>query len=491
MLKKYLPYLLLTLIVLIFSFSLFSNLQCPREICNDEFYYVPAGQTIWQTPNEPNLEHHPPLGKYLIGLGIKIFGNYSFGWRVIPAVFGILGLIITFFLARETLSVNRRPTTDHRSTSSQLLTTCLAGRQAYSFLLPPLLLSLDFLYFTMSRQAMLDIFVTVFILITAFCLWQYFQTQKRIFLILTGIFFGLSMASKWTAILLAPILLFLIFTRNSQGRVRQKILKSIVFEFLIVGAITAVIYLFTYTPYLMKNGVSSFFTLQKDIFIRMLYTVDSGKSGTSPFNSLFWPFFPSNTLSCYFDYGYGLPRSLSIIANPLIIWAFWLVMIYNFYRAIKNKGLSRFYILSIILSLYIPWVIVEREKYFYYMLPVMPFLVILISQTIIDLVTTKGNNFLNNSLVQKPILGQSRDVLDKIVNFLINTKYKISSSLLFQKLSTHLNSLVNNKRLIYLLITIYLLLIILLFLLYYPLLNGLPVSDHYRKTITFFWPFLF
>ena len=131
MLKKYLPYFLLTIIVLTFSLTLLLNLQYPREICNDEFYYVPAGQTIWQTPNEPNLEHHPPLAKYLIGFGIMTVGNYSIGWRLIPALFGIIGLILVFFLTKEVLSLSANG--DRKVT-------------IFFSLFAPFLLAFDFLY---------------------------------------------------------------------------------------------------------------------------------------------------------------------------------------------------------------------------------------------------------------------------------------------------------------------------------------------------------
>ena len=487
MLKKYLPYFLLTLIVFIFSFSLLSNLQYPREICNDEFYYAPAGQTIWQTPNEPNLEHHPPLAKYLIGLGIITLGNYSVGWRLIPALFGIIGLIIVFFLTKEVLSVNHKPKTDN-------LPCRQAGRKLiiYFSLLAPLLLAFDFLYFTMSRQAMLDIFVTIFLLTTALFLWKYVQTQKKIFLILLAICFGLALASKWTTILFTPLFLFLTLKHTETGKIKQKSLKSIILEFLIIGLISITVYLCTYIPYLMKNNVSDFMVLQKNILVRMLYTNDTTGKGTSPFNAIFWPFFPSNTLSCYFDYKDGVqPHSLSIISNPLIIWMFWPVLIYSFYQSFKKKELKRFFVPIIIVCLYVPWISVEREKYFYYMTPIMPFLCILISQMIIDFITTGNKDRLSNLPPQKTTSLPDKDLLDKIIIVLYKFQGKIYTSKFSQKLSQKINSLVSNKILVYLFVICYLSFVILLFILYYPLLNGLPVSNTYRNNITFFWPFLF
>ena len=44
---------------------------------------------------------HPPLGKWIIGLGIKIYGNESFGWRVMAAVVGVLSILIIVRIARQ------------------------------------------------------------------------------------------------------------------------------------------------------------------------------------------------------------------------------------------------------------------------------------------------------------------------------------------------------------------------------------------------------
>ncbi len=78
---------------------------------------------------------HPPLGKWAIALGIKVFGMNTFGWRVMAALAGTLTVLIVVRAGR-------------RMTGSTLL-ACLAG----------LLLAVDGLHFVQSRVAMLDIFL--------------------------------------------------------------------------------------------------------------------------------------------------------------------------------------------------------------------------------------------------------------------------------------------------------------------------------------------
>ncbi|GAA0399845.1 phospholipid carrier-dependent glycosyltransferase [Microbispora corallina] len=89
---------------------------------------------------------HPPLGKWLIGVGEMIFGLNPYGWRFAAALLGSLSILI---LAR----------TARRMTRSTLL-GCAAG----------FLLALDGLHFVLSRTALLDIFLMFWVLAAFACL---------------------------------------------------------------------------------------------------------------------------------------------------------------------------------------------------------------------------------------------------------------------------------------------------------------------------------
>ncbi|MFC6576987.1 dolichyl-phosphate-mannose--protein mannosyltransferase [Planomonospora parontospora] len=112
-----------------------------------------AGDTrIWETcvPADadpcPLYVAHPPLGKWLIATGEHLFGMTPFGWRFATAAAGVISILI---LAR----------TARRMTRSTLL-GCLAG----------LLLALDGLHLVLSRTALLDIFLMLFVLAGFACL---------------------------------------------------------------------------------------------------------------------------------------------------------------------------------------------------------------------------------------------------------------------------------------------------------------------------------
>jgi dolichyl-phosphate-mannose-protein mannosyltransferase len=152
------------------AFLRFNRLSAPNAIIFDETYYAKDAWSIlqhgvewnWATffPNantqiiagHTSFVFHcsgtacaeyvvqPPLGKLLMAVGEWLYGLNSLGWRVVPALFGTLAILVMCRVAR-------------RITRSTLL-GCLAG----------LLLSLDGLEFVLSRTGILDIFLMFFVL---------------------------------------------------------------------------------------------------------------------------------------------------------------------------------------------------------------------------------------------------------------------------------------------------------------------------------------
>jgi dolichyl-phosphate-mannose-protein mannosyltransferase len=155
------------------AFLRFNRLVVPRALIFDETYYAKDGWAILQHGVEWNLVQNanqlitaghtsifqacsgtscgefvvqPPVGKLLIAVGEWLYGLNSVGWRVAPAFFGSLAILVMCRVAR-------------RITRSTLL-GCVAG----------LLLSLDGLEFVLSRTGILDIFLMFFVLAAFGCL---------------------------------------------------------------------------------------------------------------------------------------------------------------------------------------------------------------------------------------------------------------------------------------------------------------------------------
>jgi dolichyl-phosphate-mannose--protein O-mannosyl transferase len=162
-------------VVAIAAILRFVKLGFPPSLAFDEVYYVHEGQELldhgveWNysyddarnitADHGPSYVVHPPLGKWLIGLGIwfsrtflndpPVYTSISsgpIGWRLMPAVFGVLSVLILTRTARRMF----------RST----ILGAAAG----------LLMALDGMHFVLSRTAILDIFVMFFVLAAFACL---------------------------------------------------------------------------------------------------------------------------------------------------------------------------------------------------------------------------------------------------------------------------------------------------------------------------------
>ncbi len=176
---------------------LWIRLHIPSKIYFDEVHYVKAAQ-ILLTLDRPHNPEHPMLGKEILAAGIWLFGDHPQGWRIMPALFGTMGLYA--FSRALWLTSQRRVAT----------------------IVGTLLLATNFIWFVQSRIAMLDIFMASFAMLA---LWQVAGAvrnprQARWRLVLAGLFLGLSMGAKWSvlAVAMAPGLFFLMIRLKLQGR---------------------------------------------------------------------------------------------------------------------------------------------------------------------------------------------------------------------------------------------------------------------------------
>jgi dolichyl-phosphate-mannose--protein O-mannosyl transferase len=148
--RSWIPTAILTLAAALMHLA---GLSRPKGMIFDEVYYASEGQDLivhgveWDhSGNHAAYVVHPPLGKWIIGVGEKIFGYNEFGWRISAAVFGTLAVLILIRIGRRLF----------RST----VLGCAAG----------LLMMLDGLAFVLGRTALLDIFLMFFILAAFGCL---------------------------------------------------------------------------------------------------------------------------------------------------------------------------------------------------------------------------------------------------------------------------------------------------------------------------------
>jgi dolichyl-phosphate-mannose-protein mannosyltransferase len=148
-----LSWLATSVVVVIAAALRLIGLSWPPDKIFDEIYYATEAHELlrykveWRPEtNTGDYVVHPPLGKWMIALGEFATDYNSFGWRISAAVIGSLSILLIVRIARRLF----------RST----VLGCAAG----------LLLAFDGLHFVLSRAALLDVFLTFFVLAAFGCL---------------------------------------------------------------------------------------------------------------------------------------------------------------------------------------------------------------------------------------------------------------------------------------------------------------------------------
>ena len=261
------------------------NLAYPNKLIFDETYYakdawsllhfgyernwpdnandqIVAGNTnVWQDTAE--FVVHPPLGKWLIAAGQWVFGMNSFGWRIMPCIFGALLIFATIRLARRL--------------SRSTLIGGVAG----------LLLTLDGLAFVMSRTALLDIFQAVFLVAAVACVvadrdWYRHRLADaldrlsrrdfagefgpviwwRPWRFAAGVMFGAALACKWNSVFVLAVfgvlsVLWDVGARRLAGanwRSWLAVLIDGIPAFVRLVVVGVAVYLATWIPWLLGTG---------------------------------------------------------------------------------------------------------------------------------------------------------------------------------------------------------------------------------------------
>ena len=194
------PYGIYLIALIAFAMRLF-RLDQPKGFIFDELYYVNGAQDFLKYGVEvdglkPEFIVHPPVGKWAIALGIKLFGDHEFGWRIASAFVGSLLILIVGLIAKELF----------RSNSWAALASGL--------------IALDGLALVHSRTALLDLFLTFFI---ALALWAWLKNWHW----LAGLAFGLAAATKWSGLYFLILFALITFYRICANGSGRKLIKPI------------------------------------------------------------------------------------------------------------------------------------------------------------------------------------------------------------------------------------------------------------------------
>ncbi|MET9759807.1 phospholipid carrier-dependent glycosyltransferase [Streptomyces sp. NPDC006372] len=433
------------LVTLLAGVLRFWNLGSPKAVIFDETYYAKDAWALvhrgfevnWDKnandlvlssgghvtiPTEAAYVVHPPVGKYVIGLGELLFGFDPFGWRFMTALLGTLSVLLLCRIGRRLF----------RST----FLGCLAGA----------LMAVDGLHFVMSRTALLDGVLMFFVLAAFGCLLiDRDRTRAKLAAALpvdadgrvrpdrhiaetarlglrpwrwaTGLMLGLAIATKWNGlyILAAFCLMAVLWDVGSRKVAGARHPYSAVLRrdtglaFVATVPVAIVTYVLSWTGWILSptDGSGGYFrnwaatsgkgggwTFLPD-WLRSLwhyehqvYEFHVGLSSPHTYQSNPWSWLVLGRPVSYFyespapgrdgcpaDAGEKCAREVLALGTPLLWWVGCLAVLYVLWRWLLRRDWRAGAIACGIAAGYLPWFMYqERTIFFFYAIVFLPFL---------------------------------------------------------------------------------------------------------------------
>jgi len=418
------------------------NLGHPQELVFDETYYVKDAWTLgnlgyesrwpdganenwasglvtgWTT--DPSFVAHPPLGKWLIALGMAVVGPESaWGWRITTALAGIALVALTMVAA-------------HLLFRSWTLTTLAGG-----------LLAVDGMAIVMSRVALLDIQVALFGLVGfIFVLldrrwirrrWADWRATTagtvavrdwgpvfwwRPWLLAAGVALGAATAVKWSGVYmlavfgLVTVISDAVFAHRAgldswlRVVVRQGPLNA-----LLLVPVAAVVHLVSWTGWFATSGGygrdwiadggerwTGLLAWVPDAFQNWwhyqaaVYAFHTGLASEHNYASPAWQWLLLiRPTSMWYESGEGTAAEILDLGNPLVWWAGTAALVAMaaavIHRLVRRQRVATMaLVLAGVAATYLPWFLYpERTMFAFYAIALEPFLVIAIGYWLLRL----------------------------------------------------------------------------------------------------------
>ncbi len=414
------------------------NLGSPHALVFDETFYVKDAWTLFNNGYEsawpenadtlfvagqtdiftssPSFVVHPPLGKWLIAIGMAVFGaDSSWGWRIVTALIGILAVVLLMVIARKLFG-------------STLLAS-IAG----------LLVAIDGHAIVMSRVALLDNSVMFFALLGfgAMLLDRDWHARRlvtwlaerrdashesswgptlwwRPWLLSAGLAFGLASSVKWSGLYFLAAFGVYSVVVDALARRRAGVpfwlsatmLKQAPANFLLMVPVAVGTYLVTWTGWFVTcggynrgwaNSAGAAWTgplawvphsLQSLWhFQAAAYTYHVNVETPHPYeaNPLTWLFMIRPTSmyysgstrgqnGCQFD---NCAEAITSIGNPIIWWAATAAILYLVYHLARYRQWRVGLILMGMVAGYLPWLMyLNRTVFQFYTIAFEPYLLL-------------------------------------------------------------------------------------------------------------------
>jgi dolichyl-phosphate-mannose-protein mannosyltransferase len=414
----------------------------PKGYIFDEVYYPTDAWDLlhhgveWdEKTNGPAYVVHPPLGKWLIALGEKAFGNNELGWRFPAAIAGTLMILILIRVAYRLFH-----------------SIVLAGTAG-------MLMTLDGFQLVMSRTSLLDIFLALFILASFAAMVLDRDAYRRRLLtaletgwdplrgrlpgivpwwgLTAGVLFGLACGVKWSGLFFAPFFAFLAVLWRVQARRSAGVPRPVVARifadlgWLVLSFVLSIVfYLATwigwfvtdtgyFRHYRADNGLSEPPILGALLnlmhYHHEAYSFHSGLTDKHVYQSWPWQWLLLGRPVAFYWSGNGpcgggsCASEILLLGTPILWWSFLPALAGLVWFGIARRDWRAVAIGVPVVAGLLPWfyyaVTDGRTMFSFYVLPALPFLILAVVYVLGAIMTPTTGIAVGNARTDRQLIG--------------------------------------------------------------------------------------
>lgn len=332
----------------------------------DEVHHIPSaynyiekgflGKHTW---------YHPNMKHIVMYYSIKFFGDNPIGWRMPWVLSGFTSVTFLYLLTHKLLGSKRVA------------------------LIASFLFAIDPLHISQSRINPDETMTVLTTVISLYLALHYISEFNPIYLILTGLVLGIGVSVKWYAVFtIITIFAICSFMSVKKGENLPLIINRGIFIFLSLVVLPITVYLLSYYPWFGEgHSLKEFIWLQTDMY-KCLQSMNA-----SDFSSMT----KLNASKAYLWFIIPLMKGVKesnvpqfvvvvpFICNPLV----WLLTFpsigYVIYKCMTERAISLFIIAGAFFMQYAPLLFVKRPVFIHSAMSVLPFSIIAIAYTLVQL----------------------------------------------------------------------------------------------------------
>lgn len=322
-------------------------LSYPRARVFDEVYFPTFAKDYLDRVNF--FDVHPPLGKFIIAVGVRIFGDNGVGWRIMPLLFGLLIIWLVAALW-------------YRHTKDRLA----AGLVAF-------FIAIDGIFIAYSRTGLMDGLLFFFMFAALFAMVRH-EGKRPLLLVATLL--GMAVAIKWVGLAMVVPIGFLAYKKGKLSEFLFSLWWSFAVYIFIVGLGQWLIR----QPNLLNAIVDWHYQAAK---------YQATLTATHPYSSPWWswPLMSRPVLFIYDSSGDGGAQVMTTLGNPVVWWASTVAVLMSIWYVVRQHVAKRVRMTDHPLFLpiigwgatFLPFMLVHRVMFLYHYMPAYGFALLMLS----------------------------------------------------------------------------------------------------------------